>query len=303
MNKKCVAIIGLGAVGQTFAACLAQSDQYGLLISSRQWAKATALADQLENNVQATPLEEAIRAADIVLLTLSDDAIEQQCDALARQGLFKAGATVAHCSGALTSEILCASRALCRTHIASLHPLQTFPSGSHLTTLNNVFCFYEGDPQALDVITPLIGELGMNDVPIQKRAKTLYHASAVMACNYLTVLMDNALSLSDAAGVERTIMWQALRPLINATLANIDSSVENGHIQSALTGPIARGDQATVAKHLNALSDFSPENAVIKQAYSVLGQQAAQLAKQRVKQQPDNATSAEQLDNIIEILQ
>ena len=121
------------------------------------------------------------------------------------------------------------------------------------------------------VIREFAENLAMRPVAIQKSAKTLYHVSAVMACNYLSTLMDASLQLAEAAGIERNMMWQSLDPLVTATLENI----RNNGPAKALTGPVVRGDAGTVSRHIEALQNDEDLCDVCK----VLGRQTAHLAE------------------------
>ena len=92
-----------------------------------------------------------------------------------------------------------------------------------------------------------------------------------MACNYLTGLLDAALTLATAAQIERQTAWRALEPLIRATVENISKLGAEG----ALTGPIARGDLGTVSAHLAALDESAPE---LSGLYRALGSWTVDLA-------------------------
>ena len=248
-----LAIIGNGVVGQTFAKLLSQQPQYQVALGARA-----------QGNMQS-----AVQGADIVLLTVTDSAIENVCAELASS--FKSNAVVAHCSGALSSEIL-------QTHsgpTASMHPLQTFPNvEAALPKVKGTYAYCEGDDEALPVIKTLAEALGMQTVEIASKEKPLYHAAAVMACNNLTALMESALQLGEAANIQRDTLWASLKPLIETTLSNIDAQ----GTAAALTGPVARGDANTVQSHLNAMSASEAVSATVTQNYKALGQQAAELA-------------------------
>ena len=247
-----VAIIGAGVVGQTFAQLLTDCPQYIVKLGSRS-----------RGNMQT-----AVEDADMVLLAVSDSAIESVCTELASS--FKADAVVAHCSGALSSEIL-------KAHggpTASMHPLQTFPNvEAALPKVKGTYAYCEGDESALPTIKALAQALGMQAVEIASKDKPLYHAAAVMACNNLVALMECALKLGEAANINRATMWQSLKPLIDATVENID---KHG-TKEALTGPVARGDSATVSAHIAAISESTALVSTQLECYRALGEQALDL--------------------------
>jgi predicted short-subunit dehydrogenase-like oxidoreductase (DUF2520 family) len=203
---------------------------------------------------------------------LPDDAIEEVCKKLAQRSKFIEGAVVAHCSGTLSSDVLSEARDCCRCSVASMHPLQTFPTvDAALKMMSGTYCFYEGDECAIPLIKRFANDIGLKPIQISSTSKTLYHAAAVIACNYFVALMDSAIVFAEKAGIDRTIAWSALEPLVATTLNNI---TEMGTINS-LTGPIARGDVKTVRRHLQQLS-LTPEH--LASVYRTMGLYTVEIA-------------------------
>lgn len=251
-----VAIIGAGVVGQTFAKLLAECPEYSVTLGSRDGDAS---------------MEAVAKDADIVLLTVSDSAIQTVCQILVAANAIKADAIVVHCSGALTSEILQAHKG----STASMHPLQTFPNvQAALPKVAGTYCYCEGDEAALQTLKPLIAALQMQPVEIQAKNKPLYHAAAVMACNNLVALMECALQLGEAAEIDRDVMWKSLKPLVDATVENID---KHGPVD-ALTGPAARGEIGVVKSHLNAIRGQGKKLNLHERLYRDFGLYAANLA-------------------------
>lgn len=255
-----VAIIGAGVVGQTFAQLLAALPQYQVKLGSRSGDIS---------------MEDAAKDADIILLTVSDSAIQTVCQNLVAAKAIKADALVAHCSGALTSEILSSHSG----STASMHPLQTFPKvQAALPKVAGTYCYCEGDEAALHTLKPLIAALQMQQVIIQAKNTPLYHAAAVMACNNLVALMECALQLGEAAEIDRDVMWKSLKPLVDATVENID---KHG-TKEALTGPVARGDMEILRSHLKAI-DASPKLRETQgSVYREMALQAAELLDRQI---------------------
>jgi len=276
MPKKVkLSIIGAGKVGSTIALLAASTNKYEVYLANRDSKKAQEVLTLSNDQFSIVSIAKAAQLGEITLLTLSDDAIESLCSEIAQQNLFRSGAIVAHCSGALSSDILSSAKANQETILASMHPLQTFPNiTSSLKRMEGTYCYYEGEIEAREPITQLIKDLGMNAVEIDKEAKALYHASAVVACNYFAALMDGALDLAQAAGIDRQTMWYSLDPLVTATLDNIRSSSP----AKALTGPIARGDKETIKRHLEAIEEYSQGDERLKILYSSMGVQSSHLA-------------------------
>jgi len=250
-----IAIIGRGKVGHSLHQLLSLTNHHTQLIGH-------TLDDQ----------HAAVSAADVTFITTQDNHIAAVSDTLADS--FKLGAIVAHCSGALSSEALASARQR-DCSLASIHPLNSFPTlASSLRTFSkkdhNTYLYCEGDPDALPSLLTLALELGFKPIEISQESKTAYHAACVFACNYLTTLMDISLNTAASAGLDRGEFWQAIQPLIQTTLCNI-----NDHgTQDSLSGPIARGDHATIKKHLSALGQH-------QDSYKQLGIQTLRIAAQR----------------------
>ncbi|MEA2029871.1 MAG: Rossmann-like and DUF2520 domain-containing protein [Campylobacterota bacterium] len=273
MQKKVkLSIIGAGKVGTTIAILAARTGKYEVYLASRsQQAPKETQGEKLS----FTSIDKALIEAEIILLSIVDDAIASFAKALANKKLIQSGVVVAHCSGALSSDSLNSLQKQSKLFVASMHPLQTFPNiASSLKRIEGTYCYYEGDPQAKVAIAQLAKDLGMHPIEIEKEAKSLYHASAVVACNYLCALMDGALDLGEAAGIDRQTMWRSLDPLITATLDNIRTTSP----ANALTGPIARGDKETIKRHLKAIEKFTDKSSDLKMLYSTMGLQSSHLA-------------------------
>ncbi|MRV70714.1 DUF2520 domain-containing protein [Duganella sp. FT92W] len=190
----------------------------------------------------------ALHAADIYMLSVTDDQIVPACEALAASVPLQ-GAIVFHCSGALASDRLRAARAA-GAHVASVHPIRSFadPAGV-AAAFNGTFCGIEGDAAAIAVLEPALRAIGARPVAIDAAAKTVYHAAAVFASNYLTTVLDAALRAYQAAGIPEPVARELAQPLASETLANVFRL----GAAPALSGPIARGDMATVARQQAAV--------------------------------------------------
>lgn len=259
-----VAVIGAGNVGKSLAQLMSDNGIDVQLISrDREQQK------------------KACGVSDIVLLTVSDNAIGKLCEQLSVH--FKPGATVAHCSGALSSDaLISAQRRGCFT--ASLHPLNTFPCleaslSLFSNTAHSTYLYAEGHASALTTALPLFQHLGFQTVELPSEAKTAYHTACVFACNYLTVLMDLSLESASSAGLDRQQFWNAIQPLIQTTLSNIGDR----DTKAALSGPIVRGDSITVQQHITQLqksTDKISNETTMVDSYLALGRHALTMAEQ-----------------------
>ncbi|MCK4625673.1 MAG: DUF2520 domain-containing protein [Phycisphaerae bacterium] len=264
-EKLDIVIIGPGKVGMALGILAGRAGWRVVGIGARDGGKARAAAEAVGEDVRAGNLEEIAPLGQLVLLTVSDDAIGPVCRSLAEAGCFAAGAVVAHCCGAIASDVLSPARELCGSAIGSMHPLQTFPDvEAGLAKLPGAYCFCEGDERAVEVLEALAGAVGAKPVRMEAAGKLLYHASAVMACNYFTALMDAALATAGKAGIGRDDALAALEPLVRATMDNVFT---NGPAK-ALTGPIARGDEGLVARQF---ANVAAADKNLGQIYRVLG--------------------------------
>jgi predicted short-subunit dehydrogenase-like oxidoreductase (DUF2520 family) len=265
------AIVGAGKVGRALALLLARTGYEFLGAASRSLASARAACEFAGSGRAVADPSELTSAADLVLITTPDDAIGPTCRVLATAGAFRSGAIVAHCSGALPSTVLEDARPL-GVYIGSLHPLQTFATAEQaVRSMPGAYCAIEGDPEAVAVLEEIAAAIGARSFRIRTEDKALYHAAAVMACNYLVALEDAAARLAVAAGVEPAQALPALLPMVRTTVDNL------GRLGAglSLTGPIARGDVQTVRLHLDALAARTPH---LVPLYKALGRQALALA-------------------------
>jgi predicted short-subunit dehydrogenase-like oxidoreductase (DUF2520 family) len=206
-----------------------------------------------------------------VLMAVSDDALRESAQALAKAGM-TAGAVV-HTSGVHGPEVL---MPLSENGVscAALHPLQTV-SGSEASwqgLLGAAFAL-SGEGPAAAWGEEMVGLLGGRLLRINQAGKPLYHAAAVMASNYVVALLDAALELMEAAGVQRGEALAALAPLLRKSVENC---LADGP-EKALTGPVDRGDEVTVKRHLEAFRSADlPER--VERLYKALGLQALDLA-------------------------
>jgi predicted short-subunit dehydrogenase-like oxidoreductase (DUF2520 family) len=107
-------------------------------------------------------------------------------------------------------------------------------------------------PRASRAAEALAHALGMRPLEIGDGDRAAYHAAAAVASNFLVVVEDLAERLARSAGLDR----EPLVALVQATVANWSALGAAG----ALTGPIARGDEETVARQREAVAERAPED-------------------------------------------
>ncbi len=267
---KKIAVIGAGNVGTVLGLALSRQGYLIVGAAAKTAESRAAAGEKLKCPVYSEP-HLASRKADIVFITTPDRVIKVVCDEIAQKDGFSSGQIVIHCSGVHSSKILQSAREA-GAFILSMHPLQTFPgTEAGLRALPGTFFAVEGDEPALPAAEELVDALGGRVLSIPTEMKTLYHAAACVACNYLASLLDGALRMYEQMGVSREQAVEALYPLISMTLENIK---EVGP-EKALTGPIARGDITTIYSHVEELKHSLPE---ILPLYNILGLYTTKLA-------------------------
>ena len=159
---------------------------------------------------------------------------------------------VGHVSGATPLTALAAARG----DAFGLHPLQTFAGGEGAEAFHGAGCAIAGtSPEALAVARGLAERLGMAPVEISDAERAAYHAAASIASNFLVTLQAAAERLADGAGIAPADARVLLAPLVRATVENWATRGP----ADALTGPVARGDDATVALQRDAVGRHAPE--------------------------------------------
>jgi predicted short-subunit dehydrogenase-like oxidoreductase (DUF2520 family) len=184
-------------------------------------------------------------AGDVVLLCVPDSEIEPAAAAVAGAAPF-----VGHTSGATPLGALAPAGAAA----FGLHPLQTIVASD--TELRGCGCAVAGaTPAALDLARRLAGDLGMHAVEIADGDRAAYHAAASIASNFLLTLEAAAESVAAGAGIAPDAARRLLGPLVRTTVENWLALGP----EAALTGPVARGDEATVATQRAAVAGAAPE--------------------------------------------
>ena len=191
----------------------------------------------------------SIPAADVTWLTVPD----REVAAVAQD--VPPGGVILHASGALDVDVL-------RPHqtVGSLHPLMSFPGPERGLPSGDVPAAISGDEAACVAARRLALQLGFTPFTVEGDRR-LYHAAAVLAGNFTTTLLVQASRALAACGVPEDEARHLLAPLASASLTN---TIAMG--ADALTGPVARGDEAVIANHQRALDELDPEIAELYRA-------------------------------------
>ena len=246
-----VGVIGTGRVGAVLGAALARAGHQVIAVSAVS-ERSRAAAQRMLPGVPVKPPPEVLAAADLVLLTVPDDVLPGLVSGLASPGAPVTGRLLAHTSGRHGAAVLEPATRNGALPMA-LHPVMTFTGRpDDLDRLDGI-CFGVTAPEpVLPAAEALVIEMGGEPVVIDEANRALYHAGLASAANHLVALVAQSADLLRAAGVAEPS--RMLAPLLSAAL---DNALRLG--DAGLTGPVARGDADTVAGHIAALRDTSPE--------------------------------------------
>jgi predicted short-subunit dehydrogenase-like oxidoreductase (DUF2520 family) len=269
---RAINIVGCGRAGRAFARMFAQSraflvqDLYDVSAPAARACVAFADAGREVRRIQD------LKPAPVWLIATPDDAIVDTVSELVAASAIQAGNVVVHLSGATPSTDMRAAIE-CGAHAGSIHPLKTFADpGYAAESFAGTYVALEGDKKALKILRMALRKMEAKVFEIDPQHKVLYHAGSVIVCNYLTALIEAGLRCYEGAGIKLDTAYKLMEPLVRETVENI---FRVGTVR-ALTGPIARGDGAVVARQAEVLRAEDPRLAVI---YRELGVVALELAR------------------------
>ncbi len=246
--KKSFHIIGLGRVGQTFATVIPQSGRWRLAC-----AVSRSGGGVREDNAicPIVPRIGLLPRADAVLVCTPDNAIEEAAAELARLPWLSAQTLVVHFSGAKTIGALNAV-VKCGATIGSLHPVFAFADVAQSVRLlrGNLCALEAGDTEAMAGLHDLADAAGLRAFEIPSAQKARYHAALSAASNFSVTLAAFAQDLLRPLNLPEPLARDLVCNLLRQSVENLS------HLPpvQALTGPVVRGDDSTVAAYLAALS-------------------------------------------------
>ncbi len=239
-------MVGPGRVGTALGAGLRDAGHPLVGVVARS-ATSRASAERRLPGVPILQLDQLVEVADLVLLTVSDDALASLVTELTERGLVRPGQVVAHTSGRFGWRVLERIVQFGAVPLA-LHPAMTFVGEDADLARISGCCFAISAPdEAIVLAASLVERLGATPVIVADEERPLYHAALVHGANHLVTLVAQSLDLLRAAGVGSP--ERLLRPLVDAALGN---TLRLG--DRALSGPVARGDAETLAAHVAALA-------------------------------------------------
>ncbi|HEV3253434.1 MAG TPA: DUF2520 domain-containing protein [Candidatus Acidoferrales bacterium] len=264
-----VSIAGAGRVGRALARRLRELGWTVGAVVTRSASTARAAVRAIGGGVPRAGLTRQLLAADVVLVTTPDDSLRSVASLLARMGGREwRGKVALHTSGALDRSVL-APLARLGAATGSLHPMQTF-SGRGVPQLEGIVFGIEGDLRARKMARAIVRTLGGVPVVIEGRGKPAYHAAGALVAGLGLAVMEAATRILMEFGFTRRSAARALLPLVREMLENFESIGP----RASWTGPLSRGDFATVAMHRKALRFYPRE---FGQAYAALTRLAGRV--------------------------
>ncbi len=255
-----LALVGPGRAGLTIADALVARGSRVVAVAGRRPDAPSVAAAAGRYGAAPTHVGDVGRGAAVVVLAPPDDALADVAAAVA--GGLDGGGLVVHLSGALGLD---AFHDLVRSRpdveVGSLHPLQSLPSPEvGRPRLAGSWAAVDGSAR----VAGLARAAGLEPFRVDPGRRAAYHAAACAASNHLVALLGQVERLAGTAGVPVEAFW----PLVSATVDNVRRLGPS----AALTGPVSRGDHATVAAHLAALPVGEQD------AYRALAREALRLA-------------------------
>jgi predicted short-subunit dehydrogenase-like oxidoreductase (DUF2520 family) len=278
-----IAIIGAGKVGTTLGYALSRKSHTIKALVCKSISSAKESQKMIGQGKIFEDITLAASQGQWIVLSVPDDEIEKTARELATSDIEWEGRFVFHCSGLLSTESL--------KHLekkgawaASIHPIQSFPQKKpSLDAFQGIYFGLEGKGKALDLSKKIVRQLEGQSIILESQDKPLYHVACSMASNFFVSLLDAASFLLGQIGRDENGNVQILLPLVQGTLQN----VKNFNTQSALTGPILRGDEKSIQSHLTALQKFPFQ----KKLYQELGTYMLRIVEEKKKLPPKKIRS------------
>ena len=278
-----VGIVSGGRVGTALGHLLERAEHVVVACSAIS-AQSRRLVERRLPETVVLPVTDVAGGAELLLLTVPDSELRDLIGGLAATGSVRRGTIVAHTSGANGIGILEPLTAQGVTPLA-IHPVMTFTGADEDIDRLADTCFgvTAADETGYAIAQSLVLEIGGEPFRVREDARPLYHAALAHGSNHIVTLISDAVSALRAALSGQELLGQALvvdapgglaeRVLGPLARAALENTLSRG--RAALTGPVARGDAAAVAQHLEALDEVDPE---LAQAYCADSLRTAQLA-------------------------
>lgn len=245
-DLKRIAVLGLGRLGTCLSQALFDAGLPLTALASTRSATANQLTMQLGADVQAVSSDLLGEHAEVIFVTVPDAYVTEVASKLDLDGRH----ALVHASGALELDALAVARAR-GARTAVFHPLQAFPKAANASRFRGIHIGIEADDPALErELENIARSLGAQPFSLRGVDRASYHAAAVFASNYLVALHAAAQRAWARAGLDPATARAALAPLSQGAV----TAIAEHELPEALTGPLVRGDRATLERHLAALA-------------------------------------------------
>lgn len=285
--KERIAFIGAGNVAWHLSHALHEAGYEISAIVSRKKTSAKKLAQCFLASAGSDPGPLLSRET-CLFITTPDTAIAATATLLCRKRLLKKNQLVVHTGGVYGTEVLDCVAGMDALPLA-MHPAASFPSRSHTKNeFSDIWFALQGGTSALKRGERMVRALGGKSLVLDAGKKPLYHLSLVFASNLFIGLEDISIELLTKCGMTRKAAKELILPLVTSTLRNIE---EKG-TKKALTGPIERGDMATLEKHLSALAKYTQD---YQKTYRALSRHLANMMEEKGELSPETLRSIKRL--------
>lgn len=244
-SKPRIGFIGAGRVGLALSRALARAGERVSAVYSRSRASAQALAEPIRGCESVDGAQQVIERAEIVFLSVPDDAIASVASSL----VWRPGVAAVHCSGAAELSVLEAAREQ-GARVGGFHPLQMFAEPEIAAKgLARCAIAVEGEQSLVAELTRLAETLGARTLRVPPGHRPAYHAASHYAAAFICVLLAEGAEILERIGMGGETAAQVLLPLAHGALEAVDQAGP----ARAMAGAYARGDIGTAARHLEAL--------------------------------------------------
>jgi predicted short-subunit dehydrogenase-like oxidoreductase (DUF2520 family) len=269
-----IAVFGAGKVGTALSSQLRNKGREIVFVSNKTLHSTRKSAKQLHSRNQSIHFSDIPPDTNLIIIAAPSQAIPKIVQELTRKRSMRYhNVFIVHTSGAHSSKILDPLRKK-GAKIASVHPIQTFPQNQTIAnavkSLTGIYYGIDAPRETLRDAKSLVKLLGGKPVVISDSLRPLYHALCVFSSGYIVQLLNLIEKISKQLDFPKP--WhEILGPLMATSIAN---SIKISPA-SALTGPIMRGDVATIGLHIKALKKYAPKSVNI---YKALGTSTARVA-------------------------
>ncbi|SHI81449.1 Predicted oxidoreductase, contains short-chain dehydrogenase (SDR) and DUF2520 domains [Dethiosulfatibacter aminovorans DSM 17477] len=278
-----IGFIGAGKVGTAFGMYL-KREHYRIAGYNSRTRSSADRAAQLTNTPVYDRKIDLVKISDMIFLTVNDDNIENVAKEICRMDVDVKDKVFIHMSGVLNCEVMNCLNEKGAT-ICSLHPLYPFSDiEKSAAEIHKANFTLEGKGKGLKMVKDILIVNNLSHSVIKSSQKTIYHASACVASNYLVAVLNTSVEMLMEIGFENDMALDTIKELVLQSANNV---FDYGPTK-ALTGPIARNDEKTVAMHLTDIKKYDNNWLEI---YKTMGRASMEIAARKNSEQSETLKS------------